>query len=213
MKTAFTFISILIGSIISLAQKGSWYIGANAGFSSVQSEKISPSSENAGKSTSWAFSPEFGTFLNNNIQLGLGLALSGNKIDNQITVNQAISESNSYGCILYARYFWGKEAFKPFAGMKLTLLTGKSSTQNIGMDPIKGKQDIKGIGLDAGFSYALSKRVTAMGSFGFISYASAAVYYSSTNEKYKTTSFGFEANSLGDRFNIGFYFTLKKVKS
>lgn len=212
MKTAFTLLLLSIISLTSLAQKNTWYAGGSAGFSTAQSKMTSPTYTSAGKSSSWSFSPEIGKFLSDHIQVGAGLTLSGGKGDNQNPGSPSTVKSNLYGGSLYARRFWGKEAFKPFAGIRTAVLTGNSISE-VPLFLYESQQTLFSINLNAGFSYALSKRVTALGSFGFIGYESAVSKESNSNYRYKTSSFGFEANSLGDRFNIGFYFTLKKTKT
>ena len=206
MKKIFTLIAFSIFTLLVSAQKGSWYLGGNTGFSISQSKEIGGNNDNIGKYTSWSFSPEVGTFMKNDIQIGLGVTLSRTKSDNQAIPTPSINKSILYGGTVYTRKFWGKEVFKPFVGLIIQASTSKGTNES---GPLtyesKGSQFTANI--NAGFSYALSKRVNAMGSVGFLGYSSSVSKQSGSNIKYKNTSFGIDANSLGDRFNIGFYYT------
>lgn len=102
-------------------------MGGNAGLSSSQNKRTAGGiTTEEGKNTSWSFSPEVGTFLTEHLQLGLGLTLTGSKFDDQDTPTPGITKSNSLGATLYSRYFFGKEAFKPFVGVNVTAAPGKS---------------------------------------------------------------------------------------
>lgn len=198
-------LALVITGISVKAQTGSWYIGGNVGFSTQQNKtETANTATNTGKTTGWAFSPEFGTFLTDNVQIGLALTLAGSKYDNQAT-SPSITKNNSYGGTLYSRYFFGKNAFKPFVGINVAALPGKSKiTQGSSSTEAKTFQFQSNI--NAGFGYSLSKKVTAVGSFGFLGFQSTTS--KSGNTKMKYSSFGLDAGSLGNRFNIGFYYTL-----
>jgi len=73
MKQYFTF-ALLAITASSFAQTGSWYVGGTAGFSTSKTEFGSTTTDD---SNSWQFSPEVGTWLTDNIQLGLGVTLGG----------------------------------------------------------------------------------------------------------------------------------------
>jgi Outer membrane protein beta-barrel domain len=202
MKKLLLSFSLCIFIFAANAQKGSWYVGGNLGFSSEQSKTESAGTETkTGKRTSWSISPEVGTFLTNQIQIGLAFTLSGSNFKDQ--TSDFRSESNNYGATVYSRYFFGKEAFKPFVGLNASYLAGKSTATN----SFKSKNATFGLNANAGFGYALSKRVTALGSFAVLGFES---FISKPNDNVKNTTnrFGFDANSLGNRFTIGFYYTL-----
>jgi hypothetical protein len=206
MKKAFTLITISIFSLSASAQKGSWYLGGNVGFSSSQYKQTGGVFTNTAKNTSWSFSPEIGTFIKNNIQIGLGITLFGTKSNNHAIPTPTINKDNSYGGTVYTRKFWGKEAFKPFVGLIIQASKGKG-TSRFGTVSFENKLSQFSANMNAGFSYALSKRVTALGSVGFLGYSSSVSEQTGSNIKNKNSSFGIDANSLGDRFNIGFYYT------
>jgi len=207
MKT----IPLLLASIALLhlsakAQKSSWYAGGQVGYSTNQSKRIEPTSSSSNaKVYNWSFSPEVGTFLTNQLQLGFGLTYHGNKSKDLITpVNKSTSES--IGGKVYLRRFWGKEAFKPFAGLNFEYLHDKNKAEN-GITTNGSSGNTVRATINAGFGYALSKRVTAIGSFGFMGFSSSTSQQQGSNEKYRHTSIGVDAGSLGDRFNVGFYYT------
>ena len=206
MKKAFTLISISIFSLFASAQKGSWYLGGYAGISFSHGKETGGSYPNSGKNTSWSFSPEVGTFIKNDIQIGAGVFLSGSKSDNQGIYTPSIYKSSFYGGTVYTRKFWGKETFKPFVGLNVQASAGKGTNES-GPITSESRQSQFMANISAGFGYALSKRVTALGSVGFLGYTSSVSKQKGSNIKNKNSSFGIDANSLGNRFNIGFYYT------
>ena len=114
-------------SISATAQKGSWYLGGNAGLSSLQNKReAGNTTTEEGKGSSWSFSPEVGTFITDRVQAGIGITLTGSKFDDQNTPTPGTSKNNNYGATLYSRYFFGKEAFKPFVGVNVSAAPGKS---------------------------------------------------------------------------------------
>lgn len=207
MKTKTILLSAFaLVSISATAQKGSWYLGGNAGLSSSQNKYTNGTTTvESGKNTKWTFSPEVGTFITNNIQVGVGITLAGDKTDNQSSpIN--INKSLSYGATLYSRYFFGKEAFKPFLGLNVSRLTGGTKT-TIGATTSDGPDNITfSANINAGFGYAISKRFTTVGSFGFLGYTRNTL--KDGNNKVFNSSFGLDAQSLGNRFNVGFYYTI-----
>ncbi|MES1220756.1 MAG: outer membrane beta-barrel protein [Bacteroidota bacterium] len=205
-KTLFLVGIILTISAASKAQTGSWYVGGNVGFSSSQSKlSVGSTSDNTGKKSGWSFSPEIGTFLTDHIQLGLGLTFSGSKNNDQ-QFPETVVTTNSYGGTLYSRYFFGKDAFKPFVGVNVSALPGKSKTA-YGNTSTESKTFDFRSNINAGFGYALSKKVTAVGSFGFLGFESNTEKMSG-GAKSTTRSFGLDAGTLGNRFTVGIYYTL-----
>lgn len=206
MKKLLFIIGLCMFFLVTNAQKGSWYVGGNVGYSSSQSKNETGNTETkTGKSNSWSVSPEVGTFLTNQIQLGIAFTFTGSRSESQ-TPNNLVNTSNNYGATVYSRYFFGKEEFKPFVGLNISYLPGKTKSTG-GAFTSENKTISFGSNLNAGFGYALSKKVTALGSFGFLGFESQTSKPSS-DTKFTTNSFGFNANSLGNRFTIGFYYTL-----
>ena len=207
MKTKIILLSAFAFATLSVnAQKGSWYVGGNAGLSSSKNKYSNGTTTVEGaKSTNWIFSPEIGTFITNHIQLGIGATVAGNKTDNNSNpVN--IYKNTSYGGTLYSRYFFGKEAFKPFVGLNVLAMSGGSKT-TIGNVTSDGPDNFTfGSNINAGFGYAISKRFTTVGSFGFLGFTSNT--QKSGNNKNTSTNFGLDAGTLGNRFTVGFYYTL-----
>src|SRR5204862_6698585 len=74
MKKQFLILMIVLISSVTYAQKGSWYIVGVAGYGTNTTE---PTTGTKSTTTSWAFGPEIGTFLKNDIQLGFILGLNG----------------------------------------------------------------------------------------------------------------------------------------
>lgn len=196
MKKCLLVAGTLLAALTANAQKGSWYTGGNVGFSS-KNEKYSDGDSD--KSTLWKFSPEVGTFLTDHVQLGLGLSLRGYK-DEYV-------KSLKTGGTVYSRYFFGSGSFRPFAGLNVSALPGKRIYSD------RNTHEIKvftfGSNLNAGFAYALSSKVTTVGSFGTLGFSSETRKLKDSDEKYTETSFGLDAGTLGNRFTIGIYYTFK----
>ncbi|MBP7679748.1 MAG: outer membrane beta-barrel protein [Saprospiraceae bacterium] len=185
------------------AQAGSWYIGGSVGFNSQNDTDNTGLGKVETKDSQWDFSPEIGTFLTNNIQLGVGLNFGGGTTD--ITVGSVSSKvkNSNIGATLYGRYFFREgETFRPFIGLNIPFTTGKTTQESV--------QDIKnnafGVNANAGFAYALSSRVAVVGSVGFLGYTSSKQTQGSIEDT--SNGFKFLANTLGSPFNVGIYYTL-----
>jgi hypothetical protein len=216
MKTKTILLSAFaLATISAHAQKGSWYVGGNVGFSTAQNKIQTGSTETKnGKTTTWTFRPEFGTFLTDHVQLGIQLNANGSKTDQQNTAKD-VTKSINLGAILYSRYFFGKDAFKPFVGVNLEAAPGKTKYSSGSTVTSETKNFNFGANVNAGFGYALSKRVTAVGSFGLLGYNHSTNKTVGSNTKYTTSTFGFKsdnggssAGTLGNRFTTGIYYTL-----
>lgn len=194
-------VALLMGSTGLFAQKGSFYIGGAAGFATNSSKS---GSDVNWKDQSWSFSPEVGTFLTNNIQLGLGLTINGAM--QEVTDVQRTTSTN-FGGTLYGRYFFGDQAFKPFVGLNVSVLPGTATTKNLFLNT-ESKVDVFkfGTNLNAGFAYALSPRFTAVGSVGVLGYNSTTYKYEVGPDRVDS-GFGLDLNTLGNRFTIGLYYT------
>lgn len=212
MKKLLTITSALlvVGSAVN-AQEGSWYIGGNLGFnSSKTSTEINGNKKDDYKNTEWSFAPEVGTFLSNNLQVGIGLNFGGIKRTHYNSMLDKEHSISRFGGTIYSRYFFGQGNFRPFLGANFTILPGTS--KHISTTNVEDKRNTLdwGVNLNAGFAYALSSRVTVVGSFGAIGFSQNSTSSSNGNIKQKTSGFGFEnAGTLGNRFTVGVYYTFK----
>ena len=207
MKKPILLLCLIGCTLLSLAQKGEWYTGGQLGFNVSQFKtEVNGNTSTDGKTSSWTFGPEIGTFLNDRVQIGTGIILAGTRFESETTPNN-ISRGLAIGGMIYSRYFWGKNTFRPFAGIHAGYTYGKSKNSN-SIQILESKQTNFITNLNAGFSYALSKKVNALGSFGFLGFNSSVSQALPGNTKQKYTSFGLDVNSLGNRFTIGFYYTL-----
>jgi hypothetical protein len=196
---------IISAATNAMAQKGSWYLGGNVGFSSTKEKSTVGSITSDGdKTTTWTFSPEVGTFVTNHVQVGVGFNFRGTKVDdNNAGVN--VTTNSYYGGTVYGRYFFGSQAFRPFVGANVSVLPGKSKIKNSSVTTEYTLMNW-GANVNAGFGYALSKKVTAVGSLGLLGFAQESV--KNGNVKNTSSQFSLDANSLGNRFTIGVYVTL-----
>lgn len=65
--------------------------------------------------------------------------------------------------------------------------------------------NVFGANLMAGFGYSLSEKWTVIGSFGFLGYETRTSTILSGVET-TFSDFGLDVSTLGNRFNIGFYY-------
>jgi hypothetical protein len=212
MKQVIFILSLAFAST-AFSQMGTWYVGGTAGFTS-ESEKttFNGKSTDGPKSSSYSFSPEVGTWLSDKIQLGVGLGITGGT--GEVLVNGIkTGELNlsGFGVNPYARYFFAGESFRPFVGVAIPVEFG-----NIKETPTGGKAEETpfqsfGANLNAGFGYFISPKWTVIGSFGvlgFDSTTSGKDDVAAGTTKTVTNSFGLDASTLGNRFTVGFYYTL-----
>lgn len=212
MKQFFLLGALLAGSLAAHAQKGSFYIGGQAGFNSTSTEV-----ENRGvttttaKSNNYSFSPEIGTFLSNQVQLGVGFTFSGSRqeMPANLSTNAYNTRINRYGGTVYSRYFFGEGVFRPFIGLNASVLPGNSTSDFAGVagGTVKANTLDIGANLNAGFGYGLTKRVTLVGSFGTFGFQRSTSKQEGNDVKTTTNNFGLNANTLGNLFNVGLYFT------
>ena len=203
----FLLIITSFSTLLVLAQKKSWYVGGQAGFNSSQSKQINPVViEPTARFTNWSFSPEIGTFLRDDIQLGFGITYSGSQSKDLQNTNNKIIGTN-YGLKTYVRKFWGKNVFKPFVGFNVEYLNNENRSTS-GSTTLSTTGNTFGTNFNAGFGYSLSKRVNVLGSFGVLGFNTSTSKQSNNSTQFRTTNFGFDAGTLGNRFNIGFYYTL-----
>lgn len=175
-------------SVSLFAQQGSWYIGGQGGFNATTRKKDGLDDI---KTNTWNFAPEVGTFLQDDLQLGFALNLSGSEVGDV--------QTNKFAPVLYLRKFYKVgDRFSTFVGLVGTFSTGKTT--------IPGVDDFKtsgwGANLAIGGALALSERFTAVGQYGFFGYTSDKA------GDVTTSSFGLNVNSLGPVLNVGIYWTM-----
>ena len=209
MKKQIVVLIMLGTSLIGFSQKGSWYIGGVGGYGSSTQEPV-----NGEKSVSntWAFGPEVGTFLQNDIQLGFILGLNGSTQKNG---DSKVSESSSFSPTIYVRKFKKiTDNFSLFTGLYGNYISGTQKEFN---PDIETKGTGFGISLGVGMAYALSPRWTAVGQYGLLGYSSVK-YKRNGNEVETDSDFNFGVNTVGSSnfvqgngsgavFNIGLYYT------
>jgi hypothetical protein len=202
MKKILILISMIAVSSVSMAQQGSWYIGGLVGISSSTDE---PSGGLKSKTSSWAFGPEFGTFLKDDIQLGVALGISGSK---DTFDGDDVSKSFELDPTIYSRKFFKiDDNFSVFAGLYLSLISEKTTNYN---PTVESQTSGFGAKLGAGVAYALSSRFTAVGQYGVLGYQSTTDKVDGT-ETGTSNTFSFGVNTIGGSvFNIGIYYTLKQ---
>jgi len=212
MKQFFLTATLALGALVAQAQKSSVYIGGQAGFNSTTTTITNNGISNTtSKLNNYSFSPEVGTFLTNQVQLGVGFTFSGSRQEVPYTVGPSASTSiNRYGGTVYSRYFFGEGNFRPFVGVNVSVLPGNSTVESGGVGSTTTKFNTLDFGanLNAGFGYGLTKRLAVVGSFGTFGFQSSKSKQKDGNLETKTNNFGLNANTLGNLFTVGVYYTL-----
>jgi hypothetical protein len=204
MKKTLILISMIVVSFSSMAQQGSWYIGGLVGISSSKDEDAGSGVESV--SSSWAFAPEIGTFLSNDLQLGLALGISGSK---QTFDGDDVSKSTSIDPTIYGRKFFSvTDNFSVFAGLYLSFIS--ETDTDYAPATVEFKTSGFGSRVGVGVAYALSPRFTAVGQYGLLGFESTKTKVDG-DETSSNTSFDFGVNTIGASvFNIGIYYTFKQ---
>ena len=213
MKQFFLMAALGLCASVAQAQKGSFYIGGQAGFNSTTTTVDgNGSSTTTSKLNNYSFSPEVGTFLSKNVQLGIGTTFSGSKQETPaVSIGTYSSTTNRFGGTIYSRFFFGSGNFRPFLGLNATVLPGNSSvdSRNANATTTTTKYTTFDVGanLNAGFGYGLTKRLTVVGSFGTFGFQNSTSKQENSSNKTTTTDFGLNVNTLGNLFTVGVYYT------
>lgn len=205
-KTAWIMVMLVI-STVAMAQKGSFYIGGIVGFSS--STYKAPNGNKSGTS-SWAFAPEAGTFLQDDIQLGISLGIGGSNTKNN--GNDTETESTISPTVYSRKFFKLTDNFSTFAGLYLDFISGKTTDHTV-TPAEESKESGFGARVGVGVAYAFSPRFTAVGQYGLLGFQSVKNKVDG-NDAGTDTDFDFGVNTVGTGsvFNIGLYYTFKTAQ-
>jgi hypothetical protein len=215
MKKVLVLISMIALSSAVIAQKGSWYMGGVAGYGST-TKKDANDKKNV--TTNWAFGPEVGTFLKDDIQLGIALGLDGSTSKYDGT---EYAKSSGFNPTLYIRKFYKiTDSFSTFAGLYLNYISGTETDTDEQGDKVESKNTGFGASIGIGVAYALSPRFTAVGQYGLMGYKSVNNKVAGNDTG---TDSGFDigvntvggssfaqGNGSGSVFNVGIYYTFHK---
>lgn len=169
MKRTITIVALVLMATATYAQQGSAYIGGAVGFGGDQ----------------WKVGPEIGTWLKDDLQLGIVLSFGGSDMEGTKTTDIAPH--------LYLRKWWSVgEKFSLYAGLNGRYVSSKSETG--GNSNTASYFDAF---LDAGFAYAVAERWGIVGRVGSLGYI---------EEEFKL-DFNMSPQSL---FNVGIYYTFKQ---
>ena len=214
MKHFFTA-ALLLSALAAQAQQGSLYIGGQAGFNTSNTEVSSNgTSTTTRRAENFSFSPEIGTFLSNQLQLGVGFTLSHSYVETaRFATSAAVERTNRYGGTVYSRYFFGEGNFRPFLGLNASVLPGNRTDESGGVPNTTTKFNTLDLGanLNAGFAYGLNTRWTVVGSFGTFGFQRSTSKQDGSDLKTTTTDFGLNVNTLGNLFTVGVYYTFKEA--
>lgn len=214
MKKSLLTILFVSLTLVLVAQSGNWYVGGVGGFGSSTDKNASGFRT---YNSNWAFGPEVGTFLKDDLAVGLALGLSGSSRKND---NRDIQSTNAFSPTIYGRKFFSiTENFSAFAGLYLNFSSG--TTNNYLQNPTEVTvQSGFGARLGVGIAYALTPRFTAIGQYGLIGYQTTSNKVDGVDNG-GTSSFDFGVNTIGSSslsqgngsgsvFNIGLYYTFIK---
>jgi hypothetical protein len=214
MKRTLFIMTLVASTLVATAQKGTWYVGGVVGYASSTLKTPSGFKTTA---SDWAFGPEAGTFLKDDIQLGVALGLSGSSRKNNNTKTQT---STTFSPTVYVRKFFKlTDNFSTFAGFYLNYATG-TLTDYTPTPSVEQTQSGVGLRLGIGIAYSLSPRFTAVGQYGLMGYQSMTSKQAGTTTA-TDSSFDFGVNTVGSStlsqgngsgavFNIGLYYTFIK---
>ena len=156
------FLALLVLCITnhSFAQTGKGKIligtGSNLSFTSSSSKWKSDSrSGDNGTSNAFGLSPTVGYFLTDALAIGVGLQLGYRSFKNK----SGKTHSFSYGLGPFARYYFGSEKLKPYAGCSLGL-GGYSDKSTASDTPPKSNYKTFNFVLGAGLAYFLNDKVS-----------------------------------------------------
>ena len=214
MKKIILLSVFLFTTLVVSAQKGSWYIGGVVGYSS----STSKSPDDFKTTTSdWAFAPEAGTFLADDIQLGIFLGISGGSEKND---DEDLYKYSSVSPTLYARKFFKiTDEFSTFAGAYVNISSVSFTDYSGGATETFDGSGF-GVRLGIGVAYALSPRFTAVGQYGLFGFQTTSNKLNG-DDAGSDSSFDFGVNTVGSGvlnqgngsgavFNIGIYYTFKQ---
>lgn len=219
MKKVAIIVAFILSAVITIAQEGSFYIGGVAGYSS-STTKDPDNSDSKTVTSTWAAGPEFGTFLTDDIQLGLALGLSG---DARKMGDEKDYSKTSFVPTLYGRNFFRiTDNFSTFAGLYLAYFSMSQTNYNYDSgSEVKTKYKENGFGarLGIGVSYALSPKFTILGQYGLLGFYTTTTKDGDGNKLSKDSGFDFGVNTVGSDvlsqgngsgavFNIGIYYTI-----
>lgn len=211
----FLTVALVLGALTARAQQGSLYVGGQVGFNTSNTEVDNGNTTTTTrKASNYSFSPEVGTFLSNQLQLGVGVTISGTRLETPRSVGAAtVSRTNRYGGTIYSRYFFGEGNFRPFLGLNVSVLPGNRTDETGGQVNTIYKYNTLDLGanLNAGFAYGLNTRWTVVGSFGTFGFQRSTAKLDGSDQKTTTTDFGLNANTLGNLFTVGVYYTFKEA--
>ena len=174
------------------------------GYNSVKNNPDGPGGNTV--TTTWAFSPEAGTFLKDDIQLGLALGLSGGKtrFDGDDEAKFTAINPTVYG----RKFFKITDNFSTFAGVYLHLVN--ETETDYGVTTVETKGSGFGANVGVGVAYALSPKFTAVGQFGVFGFETVKNKVDGDDVD-KDSTFGFGVNTVGGSvFNVGIYYTFKQ---
>jgi hypothetical protein len=221
MKKLILLFIVALAALPAAGQKGNWYLGGVASFSSTTNK--SPSIPGAGTisstTTGWALGPEIGTYLQDNVQLGLYLGLGGSSQSYEGGGTSAdVSKTSEFSPTVYTRKFFNiSDNLSAFYGFYLTYFSGSTTNYPVGGGtPNEDKYSGFGLRLGVGIAYALSPRFTAVGQYGLIGYQNVS-YTNNGQDDGSQSTFDFGVNTIGygssaqtgGVFNVGIYYTIK----
>lgn len=219
MKKTIILLGFIVFALTAVAQQGSWYLGGLAGYGSSTNKDAN---DNKSVTSTWAVGPEFGTFLNNDLQLGFVTGLSGGS--RKVGDNKDYSYTSFSPTVYVRHYYRFTEVFSAFGGLYLGYISGtmKDYDYDNGSE-VETKQSQSGFSgrVGIGVAFALSPRFTAIGQYGLLGFSSVAQKNNDGEKTHTVTGFDFGVNTVGGStfaqgngsgavFNIGIYYTIKE---
>lgn len=179
------------------SQEHKWFVGGGAN-ANISSNNNSPG---VVWQAQWTLTPEIGTYITPNIQVGGNLDLG----ENVTRSGGTSSRVPRLGAGIFGRYLFGETNFHPFVGIKTGYTLNGPSWSQLSQGTSYNYALING-----GVLYNINSRFTCFASVAAFGYTGSRIY-SNTGADYVSRSLGFNLNSVGDRFAIGLYYNFGKA--
>jgi hypothetical protein len=208
MKRLFPFLFACI-SIPSFAQQGAWYIGGDIQLQHAKTTSGAGAGNQESKNFTWGIAPEAGIYLSNKLQVGAGLSAGGTKSTYTQAGSSSTTTSSNFGGMALARYFFTTTALRPFAGLKVQVGGGHTSSDGT---TTKLKNFNVGGSLTAGFAYSFTPRFSALASVAALSFTHAESKLEGADMKSTNDNLSFFGSTNANTFNLGVQYLIPKRK-
>ncbi|MBI1315605.1 outer membrane beta-barrel protein [bacterium] len=201
MKKSIALLSLALVGLTANAQDNKWWVQGGMNFSST-----SVGDDTDGLNL--GFSPGVGYMLNENLAVGLQLALTGNSMETDNgSGNTSKMSDNTFGAIPFVRYYkWVGDNFGLYGQLDVAFASGTQKIEVTDQPTVESTLSNFGVGIRPGFQYWFQDQWSVNASVGFLGYESASVDGPQDGDVDEVTTSGFGATLDFSTFNLGFNF-------